>query len=135
MNEQGRQILDMLAEGKITTGEAEQLIDALAPQLPRPAPGRKPKYLRFMMVDNSAGDEAGRINIRVPLQLLRAGVRLTTLVPPQALTRANAELAKVGVPVDLAEIKPQQLEELIDQLDDVIVDVNDTDSRIQVFCE
>jgi hypothetical protein len=135
MNEQGRQILAMLAEGKITTDEAEQLIDALAPQQLQPVPGRKPKYLRVVMVDNSAGDEPGRMNIRVPLQLLRAGVRLTTLIPPVAITKVNAELEKAGVPIDLAELKPQQLEELIDHLDDVIVDIHDSDSKIQVFCE
>jgi hypothetical protein len=135
MNEQGRQILDMLAEGKITTDEAEQLIDALAPPQLQPAARRKPKYLRVLLIDNSAGDEPGGINVRIPLQLLRAGVRLTTLIPPVAITRVNAELEKAGVPIDLAELKPPQLEELIDHLDDVIVDIHDPDSKIQVFCE
>ncbi len=81
------------------------------------------------------GDEPGRVNIRVPLQLLRAGVRLTSPIPPQALTRVNAELNKSGVPIDLTELKPQQLEELIDQLADVTVDVNEPDANVQVFCE
>jgi hypothetical protein len=87
------------------------------------------------MVDNSDADGPSRINIRIPLKLLRAGVRLTSLVPPQALTRINAELAKSGVPLDLAELKPQHIEELIEQLDDVDIDVNDPSSTIQVFCE
>jgi hypothetical protein len=76
-----------------------------------------------------------RINVRVPLQLLRAGVRLTSLIPPQALTRANAELDRKGVPIDLTELKPQHIEELIDQLDDVTVDVDDPETKLQVFCE
>ncbi|MEE4585870.1 MULTISPECIES: GatB/YqeY domain-containing protein [Streptomyces violaceusniger group] len=67
--------------------------------------------------------------------MLRAGVRLTSLIPPQALTRVNAELNKSGVPIDLAELKPQHLEELIDQLDEVTVDVDDPDAKVQVFCE
>ncbi|MGH3280195.1 MAG: SHOCT-like domain-containing protein [Trebonia sp.] len=141
MNSQRRQILEMLAEGKLTADEAGRLIDALGQQEPEPSPGaaprqkRRPKYLRVVVVDNSSADGPGRINIRVPLQLLRAGVRLTSLIPPQALTRVNAELDKVGVPIDLAQLKPQQLEELIDQLDDVTVDVDDPDTKIQVFCE
>ena len=140
MNEQRRQILQMLAESKITTDEAMRLIDALEREQPESPPGAvsrpksRPKYLRVVMVDNS-DDGPSRINIRVPLQLLRAGVRLTSLIPPQALTRANAELAKSGFPIDLAELKPQQLEELIDQLDEVTVDLDDPTTKMQVFCE
>jgi hypothetical protein len=141
MNEERRQVLQMLAEGKVTADEAERLIDALArDELESPAgavsrPKPRPKYLRVVMVDNSDADGPSRINIRIPLKLLRAGVRLTSLVPPQALTRINAELAKSGVPLDLAELKPQHIEELIEQLDDVDIDVNDPSSTIQVFCE
>ncbi|MFJ6567421.1 SHOCT-like domain-containing protein [Streptomyces sp. NPDC091292] len=143
MNEQRRQILDMLAAGKVTADEAERLIDALERERPEPPPGAvsrpktRPKYLRVKVywADGSGGDESGRVDIRVPLQLLRAGVRLTSLIPPQALTKVNAELKKSGVPIDLGELKPQHLEELIDQLDDVTVDVDDPDAKVQVFCE
>ncbi|MGW2642041.1 SHOCT-like domain-containing protein [Streptomyces sp. NPDC001348] len=94
----------------------------------------RPKYLRVVMEDDSEGG-ATRINIRVPLQLLRAGVRLTSLIPPQAVTKVNAQLNKQGLPIDLGELKPQHLEELIDQLDDVTVDLDDPDSKMQIFCE
>ena len=141
MNEQRRQMLLMLAEGKITADEAERLIDALEREQPESPPGAafrpksRPKYLRVVVIDNSGGDEPSRVNVRVPLQLLRAGVRLTSLIPPQALRKLNAELDKSGVPIDLTELKPQQLEELIEQLDDLTIDVHDADSKVQVFCE
>lgn len=143
MNEQRRQILDMLAEDKITTDEAERLIAALERQQPESPPGvtprqkPRPKYLRVVVnwTDNPGGDGPGRINIRVPLQLLRAGVRLTSLIPPQALIKVNAELNKSGVPIDLTQLKPQHLEELVEALDEVTVDVDDPGSKVQVFCE
>ena len=141
MNEQRRQVLQMLAEGKITADEAEQLIDALGREQPESPPGAasrpkaRPKYIRVVMVDNSSAGEPSQINVRVPLQLLRAGVRLTSLIPPQALTKINAELDKKGVPIDLTQLKPQDIEELIDQLDEVTVDINDPDTKMQVFCE
>ncbi|MEV5575476.1 hypothetical protein AB0L06_36020 [Spirillospora sp. NPDC052269] len=141
MNDQGRQILQMLSEGKITADEAERLLDALGRQQPEPAPGANPrpktrlKYLRVVV--HSTEDPSGptSVNIRVPLQLLRAGVRLATLIPPQALTKVNESLEQSGVPIDLTQLKPQDLEELIEHLDDVTVDINDPGSKVQVFCE
>ena len=143
MNEQRRQVLEMLAEGKITADEAERLIDALERERPESPPGAasrpkpRPKYLRVVVssADNFGGDGPGRVNVRVPLQLLRAGVRLTSLIPPQALTQVNAQLAKSGVPIDLTQLKPQHIEDLIEQLDDMTVDVDQPDAKVQVFCE
>jgi hypothetical protein len=143
MNEQRRQILQMLVEGKITADEAERLIDAVEREQPESPPGAaprpkpRPKYLRVVVssADNFGGDGPGRVNVRIPLQLLRAGVRLTSLIPPQALTQVNAELNKSGVPIDLTQLKPQHIEELIEQLDDVSVDVDQPDAKVQVFCE
>jgi SHOCT-like protein len=143
MNEQRRQILQMLSEGKITADEAERLIDALEREQPESPPGAaprpkpRPKYLRVVVnsSDNFGGDGPGQVNVRVPLQLLRAGVRLTSLIPPQALSQVNVELNKSGVPIDLTQLKPQHIEELIEQLDDVTVDVDQPEAKVRVFCE
>lgn len=39
------------------------------------------------------------------------------------------------MPVDLTQLKPQHIEELIEQLDDLTVDVDQPDAKVQVFCE
>jgi hypothetical protein len=140
MNGQRKDILGMLAEGKITPDEAEQLIAALErDQLPAAAgsevrPKGKAKYLR-LVVDTYENGEPGRVNARVPLQLLRAGVRLAALIPPQALDKANAELSRSGVPFDLTQLKPEQLEALVDQLDEMTLEVDQPDASVRVFCE
>jgi hypothetical protein len=140
MNEQRKDILDMLAEGKITAAEAEQLIAALERDQPLAAssldarPNGKAKYLR-VVVDAVENGEPERVNVRVPLQLLRAGVRLAALIPPQALGQANAELKKSGVPFDLTQLKPEQLEALVEHLDDLTVEVDQPDAKVRVFCE
>lgn len=143
MNEQRRQILQMLAEGKITAAEAERLIDALTREEPEsaqgsaPRPTSRPKYLRVVVNsdDELSGDSQSRINVRVPLQLLRAGVRLTSLIPPQAMTKINLELHKSGVPIDLTQLKPQHIEDLIEHLDELTVDIADPTATVRVFCE
>jgi hypothetical protein len=86
-------------------------------------------------VDSVENGEPGRVNVRVPLQLLRAGVRLAALIPPQALSQANAELHKSGVPIDLTQLKPEQLEALVEHLDEMIVEVDQPDAKVRVFCE
>jgi Asp-tRNA(Asn)/Glu-tRNA(Gln) amidotransferase B subunit len=140
MNEQRKDILDMLAEGKITAEEAEQLIAALERDQPPaassldPRPKGQAKYLR-VVVDAVENGEPGRVNVRVPLQLLRAGVRLAALIPAQALGQVNAELSKSGVPIDLTQLKPEQLEELVEHLEEMTVEVDQPDTKVRVFCE
>jgi hypothetical protein len=141
MNEQRKDILDMLAEGKITAEEAEQLIAALERDQPSAGasldtrPKGKAKYLRVMVHTLDENGEPGRVDMRIPLQLLRAGVQLAALIPPQALDRANAELNKSGVPFDLTQLKPEQLEALVDHLDEMTVEVNQPDAQVRIFCE
>ena len=140
MNEQRKDILGMLAEGKVTPEEAEQLIAALERDQPPAAssldarPKGSAKYLR-LMVDSLENGEPARVNIRVPLQLLRAGVRLAALIPPKALDQANAKLSQSGVLLDLAQLKPEQLEALVEQLDEVTMEVDSPDAKVRIFCE
>lgn len=137
MNEQRRQVLQMLADGKIVADEAERLIEALERGQPestrRDAPRRK--YLRMVVADTSGDDGPSRVNIRIPLQLLRAGVRLASLMPPEALAKINKELEKSGIPIDLTELKPRDIEELVEQLGEVNIDIDDAGTKVQVFCE
>ncbi|MDT0616055.1 SHOCT-like domain-containing protein [Streptomyces lancefieldiae] len=143
MEEQRQQILQLLAEGKITAAEAEALIDALEPEQsetsPRtgPAPKSRFKYLRVVVNSAEKAEDDGptRVNVRIPLQLLRAGVRLSTLIPPQALAPVSAALSRSGVPIDLSELNPQHIEDLVEQLAEVTIDIDDPDTQVQVFCE
>src|ERR1035438_5392672 len=136
MNENRRQILEMLATGKITADEAERLISATETE-PQPAftgAKTKPKYIRVVVDDNGKGTGT-KANIRVPMQLLRSGVKLAALLPVQARDHVNSALHEHGVAFDLSQIKPENLEELIDQLDELTVDVDDKDVKVRVFCE
>ena len=145
MSENRRQVLDMLAAGKITADEAERLLAALEKETPSvgaaAAPATSaPRYLRLMVEAEKDGDGdtlAKTVNIRVPLQLLRAGVRLASLVPPQARHSIDEALKEKGVAFDLSQLKPENLEELIARLKDVSIDVGDARRKVKVkiFCE
>jgi SHOCT-like domain len=154
MNENRRQILEMLAAGKITADEAERLIAALDPATTATvgefagavagtgaAVKTRAKYLRVLVeADESMTGMKGptTVNVRVPMQLLRAGVRLASLIPAQAHEHLDEALSRHGVPLTLSQIKPENLEELIDHLEDLTVDVDGKDSnatKVRVFCE
>jgi hypothetical protein len=142
MNENRRQILEMLSTGKITADEAERLISAMETEPStasdangsEPRPKTKPKYIRVVVDDNGKGTGT-KANIRVPMQLLRSGVKLAALIPLQARDHVNSALQEHGVAFDLSQINPKNLEELIDQLDELTVDVDDKDVKVRVFCE
>jgi len=139
MNENRRKILEMLATGQISADEAERLITALEQGQPGAAssgsePRPKPKYVRVLVEDNGQG-RAAKVNVRVPMQLLRAGVKLAGLIPDHARAHVNEALREKGIPFDLSQIKPENLEEVIDQLADLTVDVADRDATVRVFCE
>ena len=138
MNDNRRQILDMLASGKITAEEAERLIAALE----RSGTGAtamsesdKIKYLRVLVDTKDPVDGPTKVNVRVPMQLLRAGVRLTGVIPASAREEVNNALRKEGIAFDINNVTPQNLEELVEQLRELTVDVDNENTKVRVFCE
>jgi hypothetical protein len=144
MNEDRRAVLQMLADGKVNADEAERLISALERNGFEPPPGRQtpdgqprtPKYLRVVVNAQEAHEgKPTKVNIRVPLALLRAGVRLSSIIPPTARDHLNAEMAKKGVAFDLNQLKPENLEDLIEQLNELTVDVDQEQTTVRIYCE
>ena len=149
MSENRRQILEMLSRGQINADEAERLIAALEKGQPASAaeeqrPKTNVKYLRVLVDSEENGKDHGpvKVNVRVPIQLLRAGVRLAGLIPARARDKVNEAFHRQGMEFDVNQIKPENLEELVEQLNDLTVDVDADDVdrngnkvKVRVFCE
>lgn len=149
MSEDRTRILSMLAEGKITTAEAEQLLDALAsrestadapvgasPSMikgdPTPLLNALPKYLH-VKVDGTEGE---KVDVKVPLALVRSGLKLTSLIPPQAMDEINEQMAEKGMSIDFTNFKPEDIDELIEALREMEVNVDGKDGeKVRVYCE
>ena len=147
MSENRKRILDMLAEGKITADEAERLLTAVE----QPGTGGggfftagetskdERKYLRVVVEPNPDGGPGGkqqRVNVRVPMALIRAGVKLTSLIPSNATTKINEELHKSGVDFDVNNIKTEDLERLVDAMKDLEIDVEGgNEGKVKVYFE
>lgn len=135
MANERQRILTMLAEGKITVDEAERLLQAVGPadadpSAPSPQavevrPTARPKYLRIQVDDG----DASKVNIRVPLDLIRAGVKLSSLLPKKARD------ALAGKGIDLETKGKQAVEAIIDVLSELAIDVEDGDEKVRIYCE
>ena len=137
MSTERRQVLEMLAEGKITAEDAEKLLgklngaDPSPSEVPESRPGGgtrdgNPKFLR-VVVDSHDGDQ---VNVRVPLALVRTGIKLSTMLP----SHANESLEEHGI--DLSKMSGLEGEELVEALKELTVDVDSADGdKVRVFCE
>jgi len=144
MTEDRKRILGLLAEGKITADEADSLLDALGSSAGEPSPASASRTAdwpkgpsatgapKFMYVKITGKDT---VDVKVPLGLLRAGLKLTSLIPPQAMDQINDSMGEHGMSFDFNNLKPEDIEELISSLREmeVNIDTNEGDN-VRVFC-
>jgi class 3 adenylate cyclase len=94
------------------------------------------KYLRVQVAPKGdGGGKPGTVNIRVPLKLLRAGVKLGTILPGHSKEKINAALRDKGLDFDLSSLEGEKLEEFLSALSDMEIDVDEKDKIVHIFCE
>jgi hypothetical protein len=138
MSEEGRQVLEMLSEGKINVQEAEQLLQAVTP--PQDGGSDKsdrkvePRYFRILVNKPAReGKRAEAVNIRVPMTVVRGGLRLGALFP-RMLGDKKIQLHN-GAELDLSKITYADLEALIKDIGELTVDVDGDDAQVRIRCE
>ncbi|MDX9857893.1 MAG: hypothetical protein RBT76_08895 [candidate division Zixibacteria bacterium] len=144
MSAERKKILDMLAEGKITADEADRLLAALDPKEPRPVtsatasetPRSKPKYLRVQV---AGGPDTHRrhknVDIKIPLVLLKAGVKLGSLMPGESKAKLVSSLSEKGIVLDLNDLNGEKLDTLIAALTETSIDIDADDEKVTICCE
>jgi len=142
MSDNQRRILDMLAEKKISVDEAQRLLSLIEPErdtetkTSRDTSGRKRnlKYFR-VVVEPGAGAAGERVNIRVPIALIRAGIKLTSLIPAHASDQVNEALREKGIDFDVRNLKEEDFQELVEALSDLEVDIQGGKEKVHVYVE
>ena len=144
MSAETKQVLEMLREGKITTEDAEKLLDKLSgsasgsgnstssgpsasaqPGAGSSAGSHKQQYLRIQ-VERPGRDH---VNMRVPLALVRAGSWMG-LIPPGV----NERLVEQGI--DLSRMAELRAEQLAEVLQNVNIDIDrGSGKKVRIFCE
>ena len=80
-------------------------------------------------------DWHGRVNVRIPFSLIRAGMKLATLIPPEAADKVNDAMKEKGMSFDMRHLKIEDIEELISALHDSEVNVDTDDETVRVYAE
>lgn len=129
--EEGKQVLRLLAEGKIDTDQAYRLLRALGdiddgakpppPPPPPPGPGHPGARGRILRIRVTEGTEQ-KVNVAIPLAIARIG---KMKLGSSGLVRGH--LSKFGIDLD----------ELLRSVDfpGRIVDIADDEDRVEIFVE
>jgi hypothetical protein len=145
-NDHRRRILDLLSQGKITVDEADQLLKALgdSPRADSTASSGPPnkqsaRWIR-VTVDKAArdGNPPKQVSIRVPMALVRGGVRLGALFPQFSQKGKNSvgqHLRDHGLDVDWSQLDLTQLDTVLQNLDETTIDVDKGRAQVRISYE
>jgi hypothetical protein len=151
MSDDTRRILDLLAQGKITVDDAQRLLAAIgvpaggpsstssASSEPAP-PGSeappKPRYFKIS-VHKPANDRRGEedVKIRVPIAVMRGGMRLGAIIPGWGSERLRARLRDQGIDLDLSKLDPAAIETMLKDLGEMNIDIDSGKAQVRITCE
>ncbi|MFH1700713.1 MAG: DUF2089 domain-containing protein [Candidatus Zixiibacteriota bacterium] len=145
MSDERIRILNMVAEGKITTEEAERLLDALSRDqnggmvVSNETKAAKPKFLRILVEPKNGHIDEGRhgerVNIKVPIMLIKAGMKLGSMLPNGHKEKVSNHLRDKGINIDLGNLDSHAIDELLMGLKETSIDVDDETETVKIFCE
>ena len=141
MSDETRRVLDLLAQGKITVEEADQLLRAVGAPAAEPPKGDaaerpRPRYLRIAL-HKSANDSRGDkdVNIRVPIAIVKSGMRLGALIPGFAGDQVTARLRERGLDIDFSKLDTAAVDSVLKELGDEIIDIDSGRAQVRITCE
>ncbi len=80
-------------------------------------------------------DKKEKVNIRIPLQVLRAGMKLGSVLPSHAREKINDALREKGLDMDLFSLNRDELDEMLRSMGDSSIDVDREDRTVKIFFE
>jgi hypothetical protein len=154
-NDDTRRILDMVAQGKLTAEDAERLLKALGNAEDAPASSAvhasagdvpsdttQKRWLRIN-IHKPAGEHRAQpkdVNIRVPLGVVRGGMRLGAIIATFAGEKAVRRMKVGGIDVDLnainndlSKLHGPEFDAFLNSLQDI--DIDDGHSRVRITAE
>jgi SHOCT-like domain len=144
MSDDRRRVLDLLAQGKVTVDEADQLLHAMTPPPPPAAAtvatdDAGPQKLRWVRIavhkHAKEGHKDKDVNIRVPIAIVRSGMRLGALIPGLAGDQVSAKMRERGLDVDFSKLDAVAIEAILKELGDTNIEIDSGRSQVRITCE
>ena len=133
-NNDRRKVLEMVASGTISVTEADQLMNTAGFAGSDAARKREPKFLRLVVEAKPETQRDRKIDIRLPLGLLRNGIQIARCLPTRKKGMTIA-LGTHSLAVDLNGVDPQNAGEFIHLFKDLTTDIDKKDETLRLFCE
>lgn len=77
----------------------------------------------------------GRVNVRIPVGLIRAGMKLKALIPPQVADDVNKAMREKGIGFDIRNLKDEYVDELVNALRETEINVDSEEAEVHVYAE
>jgi hypothetical protein len=139
MSSETKRVLEMVGAGKITVDEGERLLDALGAGQTAPPPLEAGRPLpRFLKMEAGATGKDGKdegFRMRVPLDLLRAGIKMRALIPETKRDKINEKLREKGIEGDIFEMSDDQIDTLIRSLGELEIEAGDGEGSFRLYLE
>ena len=139
MSDETKRVLEMVAAGKITVDEGERLLGALGAGRSAPLPSEADRPVpRFLKMEAGATDKDGKeegFRLRVPLDLLRAGIKMRALIPETKRAKISEKLREKGIEGDIFEMPDDQIDTLIRNFTELEMEASDGEGSFRVFLE
>ena len=133
----------MLSDGKISLDEAERLLAAVegnpgeeaGSSTEKPGAAGKPKFLHIKVnAEPGSHHRHENVDIKIPLMLLKAGMKLGSLVPEETRRRVSNHLADKGLNIDLNQLDSEKIDILIQALTESSIDIDSDQEKVRIFC-
>ena len=118
MSDEARRVLDLVAQGQITVDDAQ------------------PKWVRIAIHKSGReGRQDKDVNIRVPLAIVRTGMRLGALIPGAAGEQVQARMRERGLDIDFSKLDANAIETVIREIGDTNIEIDDGRSQVRISLE
>jgi hypothetical protein len=142
MSDETRRVLDLLAQGRISVDEADRLLRAIAAGQPHGADAAaasdpaKRRWVRIAVHKPGHGDHRDKdLNIRVPIAIVKSGMRLGALIPGIAGEQVSARLRERGLDLDFSKLDAAAIDEVLNELGDTNIEIDSGRAQVRITCE
>ena len=135
MKNDRQRILEMVAAGNISVGEADQLLSAVTNSPATTPANRAPKFLRLLVESKPEAQRNRKIDVRMPLGLLRSTIQIAKSLPGASNVPMTIALGTHTLALDLNGVDPRNADEFIGYFKDLTTDIEKKDETLRLFCE